>query len=73
MRRVMTTRWRLRTSRLRHRSSTEHLGERLQEVADQAKELADLGLHFKKTGIMHVRPTQAVTKETAEDRERIDC
>jgi hypothetical protein len=22
---------------------------------------------------MHVRPTQAVTKETAEDRERIDC
>jgi hypothetical protein len=27
----------------------------------------------KKTGIMHVRPTQAVTKETAEDRERIDC
>ena len=51
----------------------QHLGERLQEVADQAKELADLGLHFKKTGIMHVRPTQAVTKETAEDRERIDC
>eukprot|EP01043_Picozoa_sp_COSAG02_P036754 COSAG02_NODE_2714_length_8177_cov_32.085417_5_plen_94_part_00 len=45
----------------------QHLGERLQRTADQAAELADLGLHFKKTGIMHVRPAQTVSKETAED------
>lgn len=29
-----------------------HLRERLQKIADQSAELADLGLHFKKTGII---------------------